>query len=109
MTPPAQPVSIDVPPSVVGGWFSLPGSRAKLRADVEEDGMNWMLSILAAVSFAVALVAKLPDEGSTASRRASLKAALHDEWEYQLRTYPELATSVGDNRYNDRLSDYSPQ
>ena len=71
--------------------------------------MNWMLSILVAVSFAVALVAKLPDEGSTAARRASLKAALHDEWEYQLRTYPELATSVGDNRYNDRLSDYSPQ
>jgi uncharacterized protein (DUF885 family) len=38
-----------------------------------------------------------------------LKAALHDEWEYTLRTNPELATSVGDNRYNDRLSDYSAE
>lgn len=32
---------------------------------------------------------------------------LADEWEYTLRTQPELATQVGDNRYNDRLSDFS--
>ena len=30
------------------------------------------------------------------------------EWEYQLRHSPEMATAIGDNRYNDRLSDYSP-
>ena len=57
----------------------------------------------------MALVAQAPDENSTAARRARLKAALQEEWEYQLRTYPELATAVGDNRYNDRLSDYSPE
>jgi uncharacterized protein (DUF885 family) len=55
------------------------------------------------------LVAQTPDENSTTARRARLKAALQVEWEYQLRTYPEFATSVGDNRYNDRLSDYSAQ
>ncbi|HXZ45643.1 MAG TPA: DUF885 domain-containing protein, partial [Pseudolabrys sp.] len=32
---------------------------------------------------------------------------LADEWEYTLRTQPELATHIGDNRYNDRLSDFS--
>jgi len=42
-------------------------------------------------------------------RRARLQAALQDEWEYQLRSHPEMATQIGDHRYNDRLSDYSPK
>ena len=41
------------------------------------------------------------------ARRAELKRLLNDEWEYTLRTEPELATNVGDERYNDRLSDFS--
>lgn len=41
------------------------------------------------------------------SRRAELNRLLNDEWEYTLRTEPELATNVGDDRYNDRLSDFS--
>jgi uncharacterized protein (DUF885 family) len=41
------------------------------------------------------------------ARRAELKRLLNDEWEYTLRTEPEFATNVGDNRYNDRLSDFS--
>jgi Uncharacterized protein conserved in bacteria len=40
-------------------------------------------------------------------RRADLTRLLAEEWEYTLRTQPELATSVGDNRYNDRISDFS--
>jgi len=43
------------------------------------------------------------------ARRAELKRLLRDEWEYTLRTEPELATNVGDDRYNDRLSDFSDQ
>ena len=46
---------------------------------------------------------------SLESRRAELKRLLADEWEYTLRTQPELATHVGDDRYNDRLSDFSDQ
>jgi len=42
-------------------------------------------------------------------RRAKLNRLLNDEWEYTLRTQPELATHVGDDRYNDRLSDFSGQ
>ena len=41
------------------------------------------------------------------SRRAELNRLLAEEWEYTLRISPELATHVGDDRYNDRLSDYS--
>ena len=44
---------------------------------------------------------------SLEARRAELNRLLADEWEYTLRTEPELATEVGDNRYNDRLSDFS--
>ena len=45
--------------------------------------------------------------GSIEARRAELKRLINDEWEYTLRTAPELATNVGDERYNDRISDFS--
>jgi uncharacterized protein (DUF885 family) len=32
-----------------------------------------------------------------------------EEWQYELRTNPEWATQLGDNRYNDRLRDSSPE
>jgi len=41
------------------------------------------------------------------SNSAKLKQLLADEWEYELRENPELATSLGDYRYNDRWSDAS--
>ena len=44
---------------------------------------------------------------SVENRRAQLKAAIDEEWAYQLQVSPELATQAGDNRYNDRLTDYS--
>ena len=34
---------------------------------------------------------------------------LAEEWRYELETDPEMATGLGDSRFNDRLSDYSPQ
>ncbi len=44
-----------------------------------------------------------------AARTQQLHAMFDDVWQYELRTSPELATGVGDNRYNDRLSDRSPE
>jgi uncharacterized protein (DUF885 family) len=38
---------------------------------------------------------------------AQFHALLADQWEWQLREFPEGATAIGDNRYNDRLSDLS--
>ena len=44
-----------------------------------------------------------------AARRTILHSLFDEEWQYELRSDPETATELGDNRYNDRLSDYSPQ
>ena len=44
---------------------------------------------------------------SVESRRKALNAILAEVWEDRLRTSPEFASSIGDNRYNDQLSDYS--
>src|SRR5579864_1802691 len=42
-----------------------------------------------------------------ADSHAQLKQLLADEWEYELRESTELATSIGDYRYNDRWGDSS--
>jgi uncharacterized protein (DUF885 family) len=65
---------------------------------------------LVIISFAAALVVPLfaqTPKPTLEARRDELNRLLADEWEYTLRTEPELATQVGDNRYNDRLSDFS--
>ena len=48
-------------------------------------------------------------KSSLDTRRAQLREALEADWEYTLRTNPTFATYVGDNRYNDRLGDYSAE
>jgi uncharacterized protein (DUF885 family) len=59
-------------------------------------------------SFATPLLAQTK-VATLEERRAQLTRLLAEEWEYTLRTQPELATEIGDNRYNDRLSDFSDQ
>lgn len=46
---------------------------------------------------------------SLEARRAQLHQAIANQWQYELKTHPEFATYVGDTRYNDRLTDFSPQ
>jgi uncharacterized protein (DUF885 family) len=48
-------------------------------------------------------------QASTSDSTSSLKSLLSEQWEYELRTSPEMATSLGDNRFNDRLGDDSPE
>jgi uncharacterized protein (DUF885 family) len=38
---------------------------------------------------------------------AKLKALFDQEWQWTMREYPEFATAIGDNRYNDKLTDLS--
>jgi uncharacterized protein (DUF885 family) len=64
------------------------------------------LSSVFVVALAFSLFAHAAEQ-SLEARRADLTRLLADEWEYSLRTQPELATQVGDDRYNDRLSDFS--
>jgi uncharacterized protein (DUF885 family) len=40
-------------------------------------------------------------------RREDLRRAIDEEWEYEMRESPELASILGDLRYNDRWSDSS--
>ena len=47
------------------------------------------------------------DAQSLDARRQQLTKLIADEWEYELRESPELATVIGDYRYNDRWSDGS--
>jgi uncharacterized protein (DUF885 family) len=44
-----------------------------------------------------------------ASSSPAFEAALNDYWQYTLKAHPEVATIYGDNRYNDQISDWSPQ
>jgi uncharacterized protein (DUF885 family) len=39
--------------------------------------------------------------------QADFDALVAERWEYQLKESPELATTIGDDRYNDRWTDYS--
>ena len=70
------------------------------------------LSLLLAVCFLVAnRRVRATEQHNAASgsqnQAAKLKQLVADEWEYELRESPELATSIGDYRYNDRWSDSS--
>ncbi len=40
-------------------------------------------------------------------RRKALNDLFHEYWEDQLKTNPEMASELGDKRYNDQISDYS--
>src|SRR3984893_9834353 len=72
--------------------------------------MNYVRWQIVRVAISLALIIPLTVLAagkSLETRRAELSRLLADEWEYTLRTQPELSTQVGDNRYNDRLSDFS--
>jgi uncharacterized protein (DUF885 family) len=71
--------------------------------------MCYLSTVIGSVGVAVIAVSAVLGQTSTDARRAKLNSALKEDWEYQLRVHPELATHTGDNRYNHRLSDYSPK
>jgi uncharacterized protein (DUF885 family) len=53
-----------------------------------------------------------PPQAAVSAQETAATAALHalfaEEWQYGLREDPLFATSVGDNRYNDRLPSLAP-
>jgi len=70
--------------------------------------MKFFTVLAVAVVCTASLAAQSP-KSSVDIRRAQLRDALQADWEYTLRTNPTFATYVGDNRYNDRLGDYSAE
>lgn len=67
---------------------------------------NFVLLVILAMSTFTA-ISLTADNSNLEQRRSQFKQLLADEWEYTLRDRPELATSIGDYRYNDRWSDLS--
>ena len=51
--------------------------------------------------------ASAPAPASLEDRRKALNAVFHDYWEQYLKENPEFASTIGDMRYNDQISDYS--
>jgi uncharacterized protein (DUF885 family) len=46
-------------------------------------------------------------QASLAERRKQLNDLLAEQWDYTMRTYPEYASTLGDKRFNDKLTDSS--
>jgi len=46
---------------------------------------------------------------SSTDAAKKLRALFDEDWEWELQHHPEAATLLGDNRFNDRLTDYSPE
>ena len=44
---------------------------------------------------------------SSSDAARKLHALFDEDWQWNLQQYPESATLLGDNRYNDRVTDYS--
>ncbi|WP_211444568.1 DUF885 domain-containing protein [Collimonas humicola] len=58
------------------------------------------------IVFVLALL--LAPFSNAATSAQQLNTLFDSDWQWSLRNAPEMATAVGDNRYNDRLSDASP-
>jgi len=71
--------------------------------------MCYFSAVIGLVGLAAIAISAALGQAPVDVRRAQLNTALKEDWEYQLRVHPELATHTGDNRYNDRLSDFSPK
>ena len=53
------------------------------------------------------LVAQAPPAANIGTQKADLDKVFADYWEYELKQSPEMASSLGDKRYNALLRDYS--
>jgi uncharacterized protein (DUF885 family) len=67
-------------------------------------------NILTGLLAGVALFGSIASDAATApveARLAQQNALFDEQYESDLKSHPELATSYGDYRYNDQLNDYS--
>lgn len=71
---------------------------------------HFVRKALAASLFCAGLLpALMPTTARAADNQATTQfhELLHDQWEWQMREFPERATNIGDYRYNDRVTDLS--
>ena len=67
--------------------------------------MRYFPIVILFVAAAVSVFAQNP--ASVSDRLAAQNALLEEQYQSDLRNFPERATSFGDYRYNDQLADYS--
>jgi uncharacterized protein (DUF885 family) len=67
--------------------------------------MRLLQSFLVLIAVAVSIFAQ--DPKPVADRVAAQNAVFDEQYESDLRNFPERATSYGDYRYNDKLAEYS--
>jgi len=65
------------------------------------------LALLSLAQYLPAQSASPSAPSSAADRSKTLHALFHDYWEQTLKRDPEFASTLGDKRYNDQISDYS--
>lgn len=79
---------------------------------VRTPGVAVLIATAVCFFFGALAIQKAQAAGKTADierQRTQLLSLFDEEWQYELRSNPEMATSIGDNRYNDRLNDRSPE
>lgn len=69
--------------------------------------MRTLLSFVVFIAAATLVFAQAPKP--VADRLAAQNALFDEQYESDLRNFPERATAFGDYRYNDRLADHSPE
>jgi uncharacterized protein (DUF885 family) len=88
--------------------ISLEGTAALRRfARYTVAAAAFMLLAVAPALRAQTLPAATARGASVEDRRKALNGVFHDYWEDLLQHEPEFASSIGDKRYNDKISDYS--
>jgi len=80
----------------------VPEAAPHLRGWVVATLVGAGLLLGAGATFAAESAAREPGPAAQA-----LHKLLDEEWEWRLREFPELATTTGDHRYDDRVGDHS--
>jgi uncharacterized protein (DUF885 family) len=78
--------------------------KSQMNLQMKMSRKTFTVAIAAAICLLV-LPAHAAD--SIQDRRSALSAIFADYWETRLRNNPEMASTLGDKRYNGQLSDYS--
>ena len=113
-------------PSVFAGIYTQPmplasqSSFAPRHYDSRGPSLSVLVPLLACLLFPCAIwsqtfktkdLAPAPQfqTNTLQDRVAQLNLVFHDYWEETLKHSPEMASTIGDKRYDDQLSDYSDQ
>ena len=96
--------------------FQKPTDNTRLDGSVTASGASMMsrrrraslVFVFNSLVFALAAQERIEAFTGIPDETKKLHSLFDDEWQWTLREYPELATRIGDPRYNDKLTDLTP-